>query len=135
MAALREAPAPQVAAADAGDIVPRLSEHDPQWWEAVIDVDDVVAGNVEQEGQVTVMYPNSDDVMWRHTPKFQAGQEGVWILHKEQIRALARESPANIAMHAIAVAEGTGAYTALDPMDFQPLDQLDRIKAATRRNG
>lgn len=66
------------ALAKAGE--PAWSEHDPDWWTATLDVHHVERGSVA-EGPLTVAYPNSHDVRWRHSPKPTAGQNGVWILH------------------------------------------------------
>lgn len=57
----------------------RLSEHDPQWSEADIDVGEVLKGTAQ--GRVTIAYPASTDVMWFKTPKPTQGQEGVFLLN------------------------------------------------------
>jgi hypothetical protein len=96
------------------------SEHDPDWWEAVIDVTSVAKGEASGK-QVVVKYPNSRDEMWIDSPKFHVGEEGVWILQMNQ----AEKGPARLR---------TEGYTALNPLDFQPKDRSERtmrlIKAA-----
>jgi hypothetical protein len=57
------------------------SEHDPDWWLATIDVRDVDHGDVSL-GPTNVLYANSIDVRWSKAPKPQAGQRGVWVLHR-----------------------------------------------------
>jgi hypothetical protein len=91
-----------------------VSEHDPQWWEAVIDVDEVVKGDVAP-GPTVVVFPFSTDIMWVNAPKFQTGQEGVWLLHTEQVPPAVTE-------------QFTSVYTALDPTDFQPGDRAERVQ-------
>jgi hypothetical protein len=59
---------------------PVISEHDPDWWRATIDVTHVEKGDV-QTGPLHVLYANSLDVQWRLSPKPKASQEGLWILH------------------------------------------------------
>jgi hypothetical protein len=59
---------------------PVISEHDPDWWRATIDVAHVEKGDV-QTGPLQVLYANSLDVKWRLSPKPKASQEGLWILH------------------------------------------------------
>ncbi len=108
----------------------RISEHAPMWQEAVIDVDETHKGR-ERRKQVVVRFPNSTDVRWYHAPKFHAGQEGIFLLHKQQV-------PAAKAKAASFAALKTPEYTALDPSDFQPLEQLSQIRlaastSATRR--
>lgn len=97
----------------------RISEHTPLWQEAVIAVDEVHKGSRAKK-QVVVRFPSSTDVRWYQAPKFHAGQEGVFLLHKQQIggaRAKAMGAPLR-----------GEEYTALHPGDFQPLDQLPRIR-------
>jgi hypothetical protein len=104
----------------------RISEHAPVWQEAVIDVDAVHKGGAKPK-QVVVRFPSSTDVRWYKAPKFHAGQEGVFLLHKEQLAG----GPAALAAASI----GPGEYTALDPADVQPLEELPRIKLAVGGGG
>jgi hypothetical protein len=104
----------------------RISEHAPLWQEAVIDVDQVHKGSHAQK-QVVIRFPASTDVRWYKAPKFHTGQEGVFLLHKDQLteaqtRGLAAPPPA-------------GAYTALEPSDVQPLEELHRIMLAAQAPG
>jgi hypothetical protein len=91
----------------------RISEHEPDWWEAVIKVESVLKGQPSQR-DVVVLYPHSIDVMWYGTPKFSKGQQGVFLLRKEQ----RSDFPIN-------------GFTAPNRLDFQPLRQVDRIKRLT----
>lgn len=61
-----------------------ITEHDPQWWEAVIEVDSVLKGPKQEGNRVTVLYPTSDDVMWYEATKIQKGWDGVWLLYRGQ---------------------------------------------------
>lgn len=103
-----------------------LSEHNPMWCDAVIEVADVEKGS-HQKKEIVIRFPSSNDVRWYKAPKFQPGQEGVFILHKTQ-------KPARPARRRVAAtvtdeeAETTEAYTALHPEDFQPLQQRAEIK-------
>jgi hypothetical protein len=64
-----------------------------------------------QPGELEVVYPNSLDVRWAAVPKPKASQEGMWVLHAtEQLREAA---PSQI----------------LHPDDYQPVQQLDAIRA------
>src|SRR5437016_3300553 len=67
-----------------GGTAERISEHAPLWQEAVIQIDDVHKGQHAKK-LVVVRFPASTDVRWRHAPKFQVGQEGVFLLHKKQL--------------------------------------------------
>jgi hypothetical protein len=91
-----------------------ISEHSPDWWEATIEVTSVERGELSQK-PILVYFPNSSDVVWRSAPKFLAEQEGIWILHRQKIPGLE-----------------PGGHTALDPMDYQNIDQLERVRALIR---
>ncbi len=60
----------------------RITEHDPDWQEAVIQVEEAVKG--AQAGQrVVVRFPGSEDVAFVGTPKLAVGQEGTFLLQKD----------------------------------------------------
>lgn len=59
-----------------------ITEHDPLWWEAVLEVKTVLHGQAPGR-TVTFWYPSSLDVMWAGAPKPGAGQEGTWLLHRQ----------------------------------------------------
>jgi hypothetical protein len=59
-----------------------VTEHDPLWWEAVLEVRKVVKGQVTEK-TVTFWFPSSLDVMWAFAPKPSPGQEGTWLLHSQ----------------------------------------------------
>ncbi|HEX9668897.1 MAG TPA: hypothetical protein VGC93_05375 [Thermoanaerobaculia bacterium] len=119
------------AAAAATEAPPRapITEHDPQWREAEIEVDAVEKG--PRKRKVVVRFPGSDDVRWYKAPKFQPGQEGVFILQKAAgepaARAGARRGRAVAA--AAETAAGADTFTALDPDDFQPSERAPEIRA------
>jgi hypothetical protein len=103
----------------------RISEHDPIWHEAVIQVTGVEKGTAAQ--QVVVRFPSSNDVRWHAYPKFQPGQEGVFLLNQEggaaPVRALAGASAA-------AVAVGTPTQETLQAVtNPQPVSALGTIRA------
>lgn len=104
----------------------RISEHNPVWREAVIDVHDVHKGNAQKE--VVIRFPSSNDVRWRKAPKFEPGQQGVWLLQKKDLA----QAPAGAGVRRVAVVTQPSAYTALHPADFQPIDQLESIKTLIR---
>jgi hypothetical protein len=113
----------QARAMSSGATSEKISEHAPLWHEAVIDVDAVHRGKLGTK-QVVVRFPSSSDVRWHRAPKFQPGQEGVFLLHKEQL-------PTGVVAAAAAGGLGTEEFTALDPADVQPLEELPRILSAT----
>jgi hypothetical protein len=92
------------------------TEHDPHWWEAVIQIESVLKGQINEQ-RVVILFPSSGDVMWKNAPKFHEGEKGIWVLRREKMEAM----PATQAH-----------LTALNPLDFHPTDQLDRIQQLVR---
>jgi hypothetical protein len=108
---IRQPAARAAAMADPSVSRPR-SEHDPKLAEAEVQVREVLKGPAGQ-GTLVVPFPTSGDIMWEDVPKFQQGQEGVFVLHTDQpVPGLAADEP--IALH---------------PIDFQPMDQLARVRS------
>ncbi len=107
-----------------------MSEHDPKWREAVIAVDKVHKGEGVGD-QVTVRFPASTDGGWFKAPKFEAGQQGYFVLQKWPPKPGAQPQPETSVPTQAGSAKGDGdIYTALHPLDFQPYSQQDRIRAA-----
>jgi hypothetical protein len=88
-----------------------LTEHDPQFLEAEIGVDAIEKGQLSAR-TVSVLFASSLDVMWFSSPKLKEGQEGIFLLHKDTVKWPGIKD----------------RYLAVDPLDFQPKDQLERIR-------
>ncbi|MFL6194359.1 MAG: hypothetical protein ACJ75H_09330 [Thermoanaerobaculia bacterium] len=86
------------------------SEHDPQWWEAVVQVDTTFKGKPAGQ-RVTFLYPTSQDVVWFEAPKPRVGSDGIWLLYHDQLPE-----------HDIP------GYTALKPWNLLPRGQSDRVR-------
>lgn len=94
------------------------SEHDPQWHQAVVEVDSVEKGDAGTS--VRVNYPNSRDVMWHHSPKYVPGQTGLFLLHRtdaDRVHGLRR-----------AVADSAEVFTSLAAADALPMTDLDLVR-------
>jgi hypothetical protein len=119
---------PAVVEEDKGEIIPPcgpISEHDPEWREAVVEVEEVEKGTCGPK-YVVVRFASSDDVQWCHAPKFQVGQEGVFVLHNKHIQ------PAPAARAALGIhepGECEEVYDALHAADYQPFQQLPIVQA------
>jgi hypothetical protein len=96
-----------------------VSEHDPKWMEAVLDVESVLKGTTPP-APVVVMFPASIDAMWVNAPKFHAGQEATLMLHTDQVPG--PQVPATVADTFPSV------YTALEPGDVLPKEQSERLR-------
>jgi hypothetical protein len=101
----------------------RISEHDAQWQEAIIQVQDGIKGAQAGE-QVVVRFPTSLDVAWVGTPRFTVGQEGTFVLHKDSTTG----SP-----NAMLAGRSVPAYTALHKVDVLSRQDATRVRALIRQ--
>src|SRR5262249_1196617 len=62
----------------------RRSEHDPELWRADVEVIAVLKGQRPGSGRVQVYFAHSTDERWILSPKYTAGQEGIFLLHTEE---------------------------------------------------
>lgn len=104
-----------------------ISEHNPIWQEAVIEVSDVEKGQGTQK-QILVRFPESTDVMWADAPKLRLGQEGVFLLKNEkgQRKSAARSASVRAGERA---ASAQKVYTALDSEAVQPIQRVEAIRS------
>ena len=101
----------------------RITEHDPAWQEAIIQVQDAIKGAQAGE-KVVVRFPGSSDVAWVGTPKFAVGQEGTFLLHKDSTTG----SPLSVI-----AGRSVPAYTALHRLDVLPKQDAQRIRALIKK--
>jgi hypothetical protein len=99
-----------------------ITEHDPMWREAVVQVEDVAKGAMAASagGQVVVRFPASLDARWRQAPKFEVNQEGVFMLGDVE---------AEMPPSALAAPGAPGEFAAVQPTDFFPKEQLERLRS------
>lgn len=90
------------------------TEHAPEWWEAELDVEEVFKGDPER--RLLVMFPMSTDEVWIDCPKLQRGLRAIFLLRRDQQE---RGGPAL----------WVGGLTALEPIDVQPVEDAERIRA------
>jgi hypothetical protein len=97
----------------------RITEHDPNWQEAIIQVQEGLKGAQAGE-QVVVRFPASLDVAWVGAPKFAVGEEGTFLLHKDSTTGSPRAMLAGLSVP---------AYTALHKLDVLPRQDAPRVRA------
>ena len=97
----------------------RITEHDPNWQEAIIQVQEGLKGAQAGE-QVVVRFPASLDVAWVGAPKFAVGEEGTFLLHKDSTTGSPR---------AMLAGQSVPAYTALHKLDVLPRQDAPRVRA------
>jgi len=121
-------------------VVKPVSEHDPKWREAVVEVGDVHKGT-HRKKEVVVRFPASMDVMWYHAPKFHPGQQGYFMLHKTEVSTTptkGKKAGGKSAARAASLTSkptGQDAYVALDPIDFQPFSEPGGVKTIIDASG
>jgi len=101
----------------------RITEHDPDWQEAIIQVEDGIKGAQAGE-QVVVRFPGSSDVAWVGTPKFAVGEEGTFLLHKDSTTGSPRTMIAG---------RSVPAYTALHKVDVLSKQDATRVRALIKK--
>ncbi len=106
----------------------KISEHDPNWHEATIKVDEVLKGSKSKK-DVKVLFPKSDDVRWYKVAKFDVGQQGVWLLQKGKDQEVKGIPPKLLE----ALPETGDVFTALHDKDFLPLNELDKVKSLIKK--
>jgi hypothetical protein len=95
----------------AGVRAPALSEHDPKFREAIIQIETVLKGEPQLKS-VTLLFPSSRDIAWYMVPKFQEGQQGIWILKTDP---------------------NLKRYLVKQPQDFLPRQRLSEVKKLLAR--
>lgn len=95
---------------DAVDQSGPVTEHAPLWREAIVKVADVHKGRAGKRS-IKVRFPASTDVRWYDAPKFEPGQEGVFLLHAGR------------------GGKRPGVYTAPHPADFQPSNRENEVQS------
>jgi hypothetical protein len=119
------------AGASAANVPARISEHDPLWHEAVVNVESVEKGSTRQK-QVVVRFPGSNDVRWRNDPKFRPGQQGVFLLNVAAptgagaAKATSLPGTRGAALTATAVPSAQGALQAMS--EPQPISAIDKVR-------
>lgn len=69
-----------------------ITEHDPQWQEAVVEIETVLKGDVALK-RIVLWFPGSLDVAWVNVPRFKVDQEGIWILRHVLRDLLGQQHP------------------------------------------
>lgn len=100
-----------------------ITEHDPEWKQAVIHVESSIKGAPPNQN-VVVRFPGSIDVAWYDAPKLKEGQQGVFFLQTDKISGAPK---AMLAGHQVP------AYTVLSPSDVLSKDEMQRVRALANK--
>ena len=95
----------------------RVSEHDPDWQEAVVEVQSVLKGGKVKGNKVIVRFPNRNDVAWVSSPKFAKNQRGIFCLNRDKSSG------------APATNQQPNVYTCLGHGDALPISEEARVRS------
>src|SRR5467141_840020 len=98
----------------------RVSEHDPDWHEAVVEVQSVLKGGQVKGNKVVVRFPGRNDVAWVHSPKFEKNQQGIFCLNRDQTSGVSTEKLGG---------RQVTVYTCLGHGDSLPLSDAPRVRS------
>ena len=98
----------------------RVSEHDPDWHEAVVEVQSVLKGGQVKGNKVVVRFPGRNDVAWVHSPKFEKNQQGIFCLNRDQTSGVPTEKVGG---------RRVSVYTCLGHGDSLPLSDAPRVRS------
>src|SRR5258708_1819871 len=71
-----------------------VTEHDPDWHEAVVEVQSILKGGKVKGNKIIVRFPQRNDVAWVQAPKFQKNQQGIFCLNRDQVSGAPSSKPA-----------------------------------------
>jgi hypothetical protein len=98
----------------------RTSEHSANWQEAVLQVQSVLKGPKLKRNKMVVRFPLSRDVAWVSAPKFVPGQQGIFILQKDEVSGTPTSSAGGYK---------ADVYTCLKPGDWLPMTEEARVRS------
>ena len=97
----------------------RITEHAPDWQEAVIAVDSMLKGPAS--AKVVVRFPGSLDIAWQRLPKFTTGQAGTFLLHRDTLTGTPHAMMAGRQVTAYLVPQATDVLSAADAVRVRAL--------------
>ena len=98
----------------------RVTEHDPDWHEAVVVIQSVLKGKQVKGSKIVVRFPGRNDVAWVRSPKFEKNQQGVFCLNRDQITGAPTSKVGG---------RQVNVYTCLGHGDSLPMADLARVRA------
>jgi len=97
-----------------------VTEHEPDWHEAVVQVESVLKGGQVKGKKVVVRFPNRNDVAWANSPKFTKNQRGIFCLNRDK---------ATGAPYTELGGKQVNVYTCLGHGDALPISEEARVRA------
>ena len=98
----------------------RVSEHDPDWHEAVVEIQSVLKGGKVKGNKVIVRFPSRNDVAWVSSPKFTKNQRAIFCLNRDQSTGAPTTTMGGTQVN---------AYTCLGHGDALPISEEARVRS------
>lgn len=98
----------------------RVTEHDPDWHEAIVEVQSVLKGGKVKGNKVVVRFPNRNDVAWVSSPKFAKNQRAIFCLNRDQATGQPTTKMGG---------QQVNVYTCLGHGDALPISEEARVRA------
>jgi hypothetical protein len=97
-----------------------VTEHDPDWHEAVVQIQSVLKGGQVKGNKIVVRFPGRNDVAWVRSPKFEKNQQGIFCLNKDQVTGASTYKVGG---------RQVNVYTCLGHGDSLPMSDVPRVRA------
>ncbi len=98
----------------------RVTEHDPDWHEAIVEIQSVLKGAQVKGNKVIIRFPWRNDVAWVNSPRFEKNQQGIFCLNRDQVTGM---PTAKLGGRQVSV------YTCLGHGDSLPMSDLPRVRS------
>lgn len=98
----------------------RVTEHDPDWHEAVVAIQSVLKGGKVKGNKIVVRFPRRNDVAWIRSPKFQKNQQGIFCLNRDQVSGVPTTKLGG---------QQVSVYTCLGHGDSLPMSDEARVRS------
>lgn len=98
----------------------RVTEHDPLWTDAVVEVTSWIKGGAAQ--RVVVQFPASYDVDWFDVPKLKPGMEWTFFLHEGALPSATSE------------AADLTRFRIVSPQDVHPVSEAETVRKINAGN-
>jgi hypothetical protein len=110
-------------AATAANVKKFITEHDPDWQEAVIKVQTGIK-NIADGEEIVVRFPGSEDVVYFGIPKFKKGEERIVLLVKDKVSGFPKATLAG---------KQVETYVVNKPADVLQKEEFDRVKRIAKQ--
>ena len=98
----------------------QVTEHDPDWHEAVVEIQSVLKGGKVKGNKVVVRFPQRNDVAWVSSPKFAKNQQGIFCLNRDQATGVPTTKVGG---------QKVSVYTCLGHGDSLPMSEEARVRS------